>query len=234
MALRLDNVDYLADEKRIIVDACAKCHGLDLTCDCYKMYDLEVRKVRSNIPVKYRKAKLSDLNSKDIAKPKEYLSAYIAKLRDNRKKGVGLYLWGSSGTAKTYSGCAVLINALAHGYSAYFTTLDNCIDSLVRNRDRAQQFASILQSVSYLMLDDIGYAYRPAKDEIAYVDSVLDRIVRQRSSDLLPMIVTSHKSLVDLEEANSSGSRIASIVKEHMRRIQFSGPDFRNKINGGV
>jgi DNA replication protein DnaC len=228
--LRLDNVDYLAAEKHLLIDNCARCGGLDLQCHCYKKYDLEVRKVRACIPLKYRKADMSALKSKDIAAAKDSILAYTSKIRDNKKKGRGLYLWGSSGTAKTYSGCAVMISALSAGYSAYFTTMNDCIDNIVRSRRSSAAFITALQTVTFLMIDDIGYAYRPAKDEVAYVDSLLDRIIRQRCNDLLPVIATSHKSLNDLSELNSSGSRIASIAKEHMRRIQFTGPDYRDKM----
>jgi DNA replication protein DnaC len=84
------------------------------------------------------------------------------------------------------------------------------------------------------MVDDIGYAYRPVKDEVAYVDSVLDKIIRQRCNNLMPNIVTSHKSISELAVANPSGARIASIMKEHTRRIQFSGPNFRDKIGADI
>lgn len=226
----LANVDYLTYEKHTLIDSCSKCKGLDFNCECYRKYDIEVRKVRANIPVKYRKANLSELRAKEAAAPKEILNGYIDKLSVHRKNGKGLYLWGSAGTAKTYSGCAVLIKALEQGYSAYFATLDAVIDGILRNRSTAGSFVSLLQSVSFLMIDDVGYAYRPAKDEIAFVDSLLDRIIRQRGNDLLPIILTSHKSLNDLEETNASGYRIASIVKEHMRRVQFSGPDYRARM----
>jgi DNA replication protein DnaC len=230
---RLDDISYLTQEKARLVDACTKCHGLDFKCECYHAYDVEVRKVRANIPLKYRKADLSVLKAKEAVKPVETLKAYIAKMRDNRNKGVGLYLWGSKGTAKTYSGCAVIIQALGKGYSAYYTTLDNCIDNLLRNKSNSANFANLLQTVSFLLIDDIGYTYRPAKDEVAYVDYLLDRIMRQRCNELLPTIATSRLSITDLEETNSSGSRISSIIKEHMRRVQFSGPDFRSRFNPG-
>ena len=232
-AARLDNVEYLTQEKSSLIDSCAKCKGLDLLCDCYRLYDLEVRKVRANIPLKYRKANMSALRSKEVAKPKETIRMYTDKISTYRKRGTGMYLWGPPGTAKTYSGCCVLIAALESGYSAYFTTLDNCIDRILGDRSTSAGFVTLLQTVSFLLLDDIGYAYRPVKDQIAFVDSLLDRIMRQRCNDLLPTIVTSHKSVGDVEEANCSGSRIASIVKEHMKRVQFSGPDYRGTIGAG-
>lgn len=233
LTFRLDDIAYLAKEKARLIDTCPKCHGLSFTCSCYHEYDVEVRKVRANIPMKYRKADLNQLKAKEAAKPVETLKSYIAKLKENREKGNGLYLWGSKGTAKTYSGCAVIIQALGKGYSAYYTTLDSCIDNLIRNKANSANFATLLQTVSFLLIDDIGYTYRPAKDEVAYVDYLLDRIMRQRCNELLPTIATSHLSITDLEETNSSGSRISSIIKEHMRRVQFSGPDFRSRLNPG-
>jgi len=231
---KLDNVEYLAQEKSALIDSCTKCAGIDLACECYQRYDLEVRKVRANIPLKYRKASMAVLRSKDVAKPKEIIKMYTDKITAYRKKGTGLYLWGPPGTAKTYSGCCVLLTALEAGYSAYFTTLDNCIDRILGDKSGSSSFVTILQSVTFLLLDDIGYAYRPVRDQVAFVDSLIDRIMRQRCNDLLPTLVTSHKSIGDVEEANCSGSRIASIVKEHMKRVQFSGPDYRNTISAGA
>ncbi len=221
------DVDYLTAEKRQIIDACPKCHGLDFDCPCYHEYDVEVRKVRACIPMKYRKAALSVITSPQSEKPKEQLASYIKSMTKYRKHGTGLYLWGAEGTAKTYLGCAVLIEALRHGYSAYFTTLTDCVDNIIRSRDA---FAYMLQNTTYLMIDDMGYAYRPIRDEVAYVDSVLDKVVRARCNNLMPIILTSHKNITELALANPSGARIASIIKEHMKRVQFTGPNFRDTI----
>ncbi len=221
------DVDYLISEKNRIIDSCAVCGGLDFNCACYAEYDAEVRKVRARIPMKYRKADLSIIQSVSAQKPKKQIAAYIESIHAQRKQGMGLYLWGSEGTAKTYLGCAVLISAIRAGYSAYFTTLTDCVDSLIRSRD---SFAYMLQNTTFLMLDDIGYAYRPIKDEVAYVDSVLDSVIRQRCNSLMPNILTSHKSVSELATANPSGLRIASILKEHAKRVQFSGPNFRDTM----
>ena len=221
------DVDYLTAEKRQIIDACPKCHGLDFGCTCYHEYDVEVRKVRACIPMKYRKASLDVITSPQSEKPKEQLAAYIKSMHKNRKAGTGLYLWGGEGTAKTYLGCAVLIEALRLGYSAYFTTLTDCVDNIIRARD---QFAYMLQNTTYLLIDDMGYAYRPIRDEIAYVDSVLDKVVRARCNNLMPIILTSHNNLTQMALVNPSGARISSMIKEHTKRVQFTGPNFRDTM----
>jgi len=223
----VNNIDYLTSEKKLIIDNCEKCHGLDLNCSCYREYDVEVRKVRANMPLKYRKASLSVITSAQSEKPKAQIQGYITNMHKKRKDGTGLYLWGGEGTAKTYLGCAVLIEALRHGYSAYFTTLTDCVDNIIRNRET---FAYMLQNTTFLMIDDIGYAYRPIRDEIAYVDSVLDKVVRTRCNNLQPNILTSHKNIKELALANPSGARISSIIREHMLRVQFTGPNFRDSI----
>lgn len=227
MTGNVDDVEYLAAEKQQIIDKCPKCRGLDMTCNCYADYDVEVRKVRACIPLKYRKANLSAITSEHSNKPKEAIESYIKSLKKYRQRGTGLYLWGEEGTAKTYLGCAVLIEALRKGYSAHFTTLTDCVDNLIRHRDA---FAYVLQSSTFLMIDDMGYAYRPVRDEVSYVDSVLDKVIRARCNNLLPNILTCHKNITQLALTNPSGARIASIIKEHMKRVQFVGPNFRDKI----
>jgi DNA replication protein DnaC len=222
-----NDIDYLTNEKTKIIDACPKCHGLDLSCTCYHEYDVEVRKIRANIPMKYRKANLAAITSPQAEKPKAQLQSYITSMKKKRKAGTGLYLWGNEGTAKTYLGCAVLIEALKIGYSAYFTTLNDCMDNIIHHREA---FAYVLQNATYLMIDDMGYAYRPIRDEIAYVDSVLDKVVRTRCNELQPNILTSHKNIAQMALANPSGARIASIIKEHMLRVQFTGENFRDSI----
>ena len=223
----VNDVDYLTEEKRRIIDSCPACHGLSLSCACYQEYDVEVRKVRSNIPLKYRKASLVAITSAQAEKPKAHLQSYINNMKAKRRSGTGLYLWGDEGTAKTYLGCAVLIEALRHGYSAYFTTLPDCVDSIIRTRD---QFAYMLQNTTYLMIDDVSFAYRPVRDEVAYVDSVLDKVVRTRCNNLMPNILTSHKNIKELALANPAGARIESIITEHMTRVQFVGQNFRDII----
>lgn len=216
-----NNIDYLKRKKHELIDKCPKCSGTNLKCSCYAKYDIEVRKVRSNIPLAYRDASLSYLRRRLRVDTSRALKDYIQHISNYKKIGKGLYLYGPSESAKTYCGCAILNKAIATGFSAFFISLTDCVDEIMKNSNSF--FIEILKSVSFLLIDDIGYSYRPSKnaEAIAYIDSILDKIIRFRKNNLLPLILTSHKTVEEMAESNISGIRVASFINSNMITMRF-------------
>jgi len=236
--MELCDIRYLAKEKIDIIDKCQFCHGVDFECSCYRDYNLEVLKVKANIPMKYRKATLYHIKSPDCKKQVINIGNYIKKINEFRKKGVGLYLWGIEGTAKTYLACVVLVCALKNNYSAYFTTMDDIMDIAVKPKfgkfDEYNSFQDTVYKSEFLCIDDIGFSYKPARDEIPYVDSLFFKLIRHRTSNMLPILFTSQKSIIDLAGSSHLGDRTISVLKGHVKKIQFTGKSFRDGLEKSI
>ena len=202
------------------VDNCPKCHGTDLTCDCYRAYYFVFKIINARIPIKYRSFTLKDINqpaSKPIVKR---ISAYLNSLEDHVSKGIGLYLCGNPGTSKTVLGCIVLTEAIRKGYSCYFATVDQYKNAIF---EKDNELLDKIRTSTFLMLDDVGREYHDAK---GFLDSTLDELIRIRADSLLPTVITTNYK----DEGAINSFRFSSILKEHFITILFDTSDYRKKI----
>jgi len=202
------------------VDTCKLCHGTDLKCSCYKEYFLAYQVVSAGIPSKYRKFTLKDIDFPATQTLVKRIDSYIRNIDENMRKGMGLCLYGNSGTGKTVLCSIVLIEALRKGYTCYFTTVDQYRNALF-NKDL--ELIAQVHNVHFLLLDDIG---REHQDSKGFIDSTLDELIRIRTDNLLPTLITTNKGPENAVET----FRFASIVKEHFISLAFTAPDYRKKI----
>ena len=133
--------------------------------------------------------------------------------------------------------CSV-IHALKNKYSSYFTTMDDIMDITTKSRfgkfDEYDSFQDTVYSSEFLCIDDIGFSYKPARDEISYIDSLFFRLIRHRASNLLPILLTSQKSIIDLAGSSHSGDRTVSVLKGHVKKIQFTGKSYRDGLEKSI
>lgn len=218
--------EILLRELKAKVDKCPKCSGTNLACTCYQEYYHGLAKIRANIPVKYRDFTLSHIDHPESQKLVKRVTKYMENLQKHRKKGIGLYLYGNPGTAKTVLGCIVLMNALRRKYTCYFTNADHYLELSVTRKDdaEAREIVKQLSNTDFLLIDDLGREYR---DKGGFVESHLDELLRNRADNLLPTLITTNKKQDDLAQNNS---RLLSLFHEHFITIPFTTKDYRKKI----
>ena len=202
------------------INSCKLCSGRNINCSCYKKYFYNYSVISAHIPVKYRAFTLKDFDSLTLKKSVGRINKYIETLDKNRKAGTGLYLWGTSGSGKTSLGCVVLMEAIKHGYTCRFCSVDEYRKSLFP--EEADTFAQI-RNVQFLMIDDIGREFQDGK---GFIVSYLDDLLRYRTDNLTPTIITSNN---DSSMATDS-FRFESIIKEHFLLLEFNVVDHRKKI----
>src|ERR1035437_6719323 len=88
--------------KEQIILACPKCSGAAIGCTCLDAFRVEFSKVKSNLPAKYRSAKVEDITHPQILQARLALQDYVNKIADHKASGMGLVLYGSPGLGKTY------------------------------------------------------------------------------------------------------------------------------------
>ena len=182
---------------------------------------------RARVPVKFFDLELNDYTKCLTAKEK--VIKYLDKLDKAYEKGIGLYLYGGRGLGKSFLEAVIAKNVLRKGYTALYTTLSEVVtmfgDSFYDKdaRDRYQQ--EVLQ-VQFLIIDDIDKIFISAKSN--YVPAAFDQLIRTRSNELLPTIISSNKKREELftQDENFYVSAL-SLLAEHLLDIIFVGQDNR-------
>lgn len=198
---------------------------------CIQEYRLEIRKVQSRIPAKYRAFTMGHIKHPALELSKEYIEDYLENLATNKMAGVAPLLWGSSGTGKTMLGCIVLMEALKRNYSTYFTKVGECIDLLTSSwydEEVKQEFHAQVLSTDFLMIDDMGDEFKNLASNSNLRESTLNRILRVRTDNLRPTILTTNLDPTKIKEGYDF--RIFSIIKEHAIIIPCNGYDWREHV----
>jgi DNA replication protein DnaC len=189
-----------------------------------------MNKVNANIPPQFRDFTLTKIDQPESQKVVKKIQKYIEKLSTYRKKGIGLYLYGNTGTAKSALGCIILMNALKRRYTCYFTDVEEYLDLSVNKKDdeEAQEVVRRLSNADFLVIDDLGREYRDVK---GFVESQVDELIRYRIKNLLPTIITTNKTR---EELAVNKFRLLSVLNEHFLIIPFTTKDYRKKIGANL
>lgn len=214
------------------VENCQICHGIDPVCKCREAYNFEYKFLKAQIPIEHLPFELDGLTSPVIKDMKKVTETYINNLKANIKDGFGLFLYGGHGTGKTTLGAIVLKEAIRRGFSAYFTTLNDCIKLETSNWSGGEKTEDqyVLQdrinNANILLIDDLGGLEVSTKNTKELVITTFTNLFRQRSNSLLSTIVTSNLSPQEMYD--SFGSHVYSTLMQYQKFVDFpSEADFR-------
>ena len=200
---------------------CPKCGGSDYNCNCVKEYKFYHGMIMSAIPSKYRYADIKDIQVPALKDSLNKITSYINALDDNRKSGTGLYLYGTTGTGKSYVACYVLEQALRKGYSTFFCTVEQYKRSLF---DKDNDYIYNVNESDFTLIDDYG---REFSDTKGFIDAQVDEMLRYRYDRNKPTIITSNILSRDIENL-----RIKSILYEAYIKLPFECGDYRKALGG--
>lgn len=146
---------------------------------------------------------------------------YVDNWVNNRKKS-GLYLYGPTGSGKTFAASCIANAIIDAGSTALVTSLPRLIDKMLTGD--AAQVLSRVASVSLLVLDDFG-TERHTETAAEKVFQLIDA----RVSSGKPMIVTSNRSLSEVcQEGDIAAQRIASRLRGACIPVFVGGKDRRS------
>lgn len=216
---------YLLKLKKELIQDCPKCHGTDYTCSCLDLFRLEFKKVKANIAVKYRSLAFDQITHPQTAAARNRIAEYLSNLGQNLENGSGLYLYGSTGLAKTGLASIVLIEALRLGRSGYFITLDGLVDLYAGGwKDDAlkEQYKDVVLGTDVLVIDEVG---NESKTNNQLVSGCFNDVLRKRFNNLQTTIITSN--LFFKKTKDVYGEEVYSILNECTTPVEFTGIDFR-------
>lgn len=213
-----------------ILIKCKKCRGTDSNCSCLKRYQFCLSAYEACIPKDFW-----TIEEKDITHNKRIFQKTVLKYVSNLKKilasGYGLVFLGDNGVGKTYFTSYVLTRAIRAGYSTYYTTMpqlehDMMLGFRKGNESISKRLDWFLTS-DFLAIDEVGKEKRRGKGE-AYVNVQLERILKQRCDDSMPVLLATNMDKEEFEEWH--GSTISSIIAGKYQPVIMEPGDFRKKM----
>lgn len=164
---------------------------------------LQKKLKQANIPRRFESATFQSIEGRGV--PEEIKEHYLLAKRyaynfvENKKKGTGLIFSGSVGRMKTTIAVAVLQSVIKQGYSGYFISMPELMDTMLTmsRGDNAEfnRFQAKIKTCSLLVLDDMGAEY-----STDWVLNKVDAIITNRYNSLLPVVITTNLRRSDMQE----------------------------------
>lgn len=220
---------YLLKLRKQIVEECPTCRGTDYKCPCLDKFRLEFKKVKANIAVKYRSLTLDQITHPQTTEVRSRIAEYINNLDENLEEGRGIFLYGSTGLAKTSIASIVLIEALKKGKTGYFLTLDALVDLYAsgwKDEEAKNRYHELVLETDVLVIDEIGNETRTNTN---LVGSCLNDVLRRRFNNAQTTIATSNLFFKKIKDVY--GDEVYSIFSESVTPYEFKGIDFRQGMS---
>jgi len=228
---------FLLNEKNRLKTQCK--HGFR-DCGCVKEFKLQLEMAKAAIPQKFWHYTFDSLlpQNKISKMTISKFQKYAKNMPKVYEKGIGLFLYGDSGSGKTCSSSIILKEAIKVGYSTHFTMLSEIITVFAEgwyDADRRMEFVDNICEVDFLVIDDVGREFRSTKSDLNR--AAFDSVFRGRANDNLPTIITSNFNFLDddrgsedeMNLAREYGHNLISLFKEHLIECPLIGFDFRTK-----
>lgn len=147
---------------------------------------------------------------------------YAADFEDNLHRGMGLLLYGTVGTGKTFLAACIANALIDSGYRVRMTNFSAIADELWNAEDKAD-YIEHLCKYDLLVLDDLG-----TERKTEYMDEMVYKVVNARYVAGKPMVVTTNLSTSELgQQQDMAKQRIYDRLIERCLPIQVSGKSRR-------
>ena len=200
-------------------------------CDSVKDW-LHANYVLSNIPEKYHTFEFDKIKKKILTVEKnlesiETIQKYITNIDNAAQKGIGLYLSGPHGVAKTTMSIIILKEAIKNNYKSFFCKSADVINFARagwKNDDKRQYWEYIIDVMDFLVIDDIVRLFQMNEKESIHIDEIFTK----RDDSNKVTIITANHQLEDNRDL--FGEALFSNFKERLIEVDLIGDDYREII----
>ena len=206
---------------------CKLCAGTDSECFCRKKSSIVLAAYEACVPQDFWFVSESDVKHNRTVFDNTVIP-YVRNLKTALRKGYGLLFLGDNGVGKTYFMSYILMKAIRKGRSVYFTTMP----TLDYNIKRGFKDAGIEDRLNWMLtsdfvaIDELGK--ERSKSDNKYMDSQVERILKQRFDDGNPMLLSANMDAESLETAY--GPTIASMLVGKFQTVVMEPGDFRESV----
>lgn len=198
-------------------------------CPCADQFILHRRLLHSGIHETFQRlswADFVDLPDEAIVGATEYL--------DHAKQfvaaGLGMILVGDKGNGKTLLSNLIVKELTVKGFDCYANTFSTMIDTFAAgwaDKDDRRWFDRRIRNADVLLIDDLGRERNKGVGTVG--EQALEEVVRHRVSRSKPTLITSNKTISEIE--GGYGGNTMSLLKEKSCTYRFTGPDRREEVN---
>lgn len=150
---------------------------------------------------------------------------YSDKFGEFRKEGMGLLLYGTVGTGKTYYAACIANKLIDDGYSVLMTNFARLTNQLQGMFDGKQEFIDSLNRYTLLIIDDLG-----AERKSDFMQEQVFNIIDARYRSGLPFIITTNLTAEELKRPQDIGySRIYDRILERCHPVEVAGVSRRRQ-----
>lgn len=200
-------------------------------CICVKEFLKQIAFTGADISKKYWTFDFSDLTP-EFQKENEIalriIRTYSRGIKKAIDEGIGLFIQGQAGLAKSSIGHLILREAVLAGFTGYsirMTKLSRLIFDSLDSPEKKQQLDWIREKVQILMIDEIEKDYK-AGDLSSFQGTQVNDFFSEIYDRQVPLILTSNLAKKDL--VGKQASNIIDRFKELIDVI-FVGESYRNQ-----
>lgn len=250
-----EKVNALQDERRSLligaglpedilepVYTCSECRDTgyvdDQPCSCFKRRLTELMYDNSNIRNSLEKENFSTFNLGYYSDEPDRETGYspLAAARDALNKahdfidafpsGGGLFIYGMTGTGKTFLSNCIARELIDRGYTVVYLSavrfFNILADAAFGKETEDAKIAGQIYSCDLLIIDDLGTEMANSLTQTYLFDCINERALKEKAT-----VISSNKSLDEL--ANTYSERILSRIASNYRIIKLIGADIRMK-----
>ncbi len=192
-------------------------------CDCAYQKLLQKHYYAANIGREYHDICLEHFIGEDASLVTETLTNYLDNFEAHEHYGAGLTFTGGFGTGKTFAQAIVLKELIKRGRNVYMITFEELINTWgsAWNNDEAQWLFDKLRGAEVLAIDELRTDPRNAGGFLA---NGLDAVVRHRTSNLLPTLLSTNMEPHELER---EFTKVYSLLSAKNSWVVTKGEDQR-------
>lgn len=195
-------------------------------CDCELQRLLQRHYFAANIGREYHDICLEHFEGEDRETVVPVVQEYIETFPDNFHYGLGITFSGPWGTGKTFAMNCILKELVKQGRKVYFITFEELITTWgsAYSNDDYKILMERLMSVDVLGLDELK---TDPRNRQGFLANGLDVLLRHRTSNLLPTLITTNMT-PDQEEEEFG--KAYSLLSARNNRVILSGKDQRGGL----
>jgi len=168
------------------------------------------------------------------AEARDRVRLYLDNLPGLLNDGLGLILWSPrTGTGKSLMSYLILKEALAQGYSGYFTSFADMLDHHTAgwsDPETRAWFTRTIEHADLLVIDELGKE-NPGRHNV--VDELLDRVVRSRIAHNRATILPTNLDPSQVDSPGQGFGRyhrgLLDLLMEASIMVEVSGKSFRDQ-----
>jgi DNA replication protein DnaC len=178
------------------------------------------------VPSDYFYAQLEDYKTD----PETYqlFENYMNYLEQMRKDNIGLILYGTNGSGKTFLSSLIIKDAYMKRYTSFRITLQNYLNLQFKKDELSVEKKNAIIDCDFLVIDEVG---KETFSENLWNITVFEEMLRHRDSIGRPTIICTNLPLESKDGLYSQyGNSIRSLIEGNYAKVEFDGEDKRPEV----